>query len=357
MKILFVTAIFNNEANGAARFAKLIYLNGGRNFYIMTEDANPGNRIIPIKAQPKFYERKLWQYFRLRHYRAMLERHRDEFDVFVFNHPSLAYGFETNKPCFVFVHDAKRMKIVKTFRFDYFRKHLMRRIEKKVLESRVQIISNSRHISKRLTESYSIQENRISLLYQGIRMDNKVKNHDRRMDKSKIRILFVKNDYITGGLFDLNAALQSLKGLSFECTIVGTTRLKKVHLQSPASHIDYNILGIQDNDAVVDLMYSHDILCIPSHFEPLGVAVMEGLAVGIPTITTGVGGLAEVTDGGRYIWQCKRSNPLSIAEQILACITNEKERREKTQGGRIYVREKFDFSDVLKRFMRILKPN
>jgi len=135
MKILFVTGVFENDATGAARFAKLVYDLGGSSFSIMSEDTLGGDRIIKIAGQPKFYQRKLWQYFRIKLFREQLDRLHDHFDVFVFNNPILAYGFKTSKPCFVFVHDEKLMKVARTFRFDFIRRHLLRRLEKKVLES------------------------------------------------------------------------------------------------------------------------------------------------------------------------------------------------------------------------------
>ena len=356
MKLLFVTGVFENDATGAARFAKLIYDNGGDDYTIMSEDTQGGDRIIKIKCKPAFYQTKLWQYFRISQFRKQLERHRDAFDVFIFNNPILAYGFKTTKPCFVFVHDEKLIKVKRTFRFDFIRKLILRRLEKKVLESGVHIISNSHHISKRILESYAVDKEKISLLYQGIDLSNKQESHSKELSMDIIKILFVKNDYRIGGLLELNQALLKLKNLRFKLTIIGTSTLTQHELQK-ADNIDLDILGIKNNHEVVDQMYRHDILCIPARYEPLGVAVMEGLAVGIPTITTGVGGLPEVTDNGKYVWECKPNDAQSIADQILACLSNHEERKNRSVNGKIFAHQRFDFKKVVARLNEILATN
>lgn len=353
MKILFITGVFENDATGAARFAKLIHGSGGEQFTIMSEDTLGGERIIKIDAKPIFYQTKLWQYFRISHFRNELEKYEDEFDVFVFNNPILAYKFDTQKPCFVFVHDEKLIKVRRTFRFDYLRKHILRRIEKRVLESGVNIISNSQHITKRLIENYNVSPKKISLLYQGIDLSNKLRIYKKEMSREVIEILFVKNDYLIGGLPELIEALEILKDYQFKLSIVGTTRLQESDLNK-AENCEIDVKGIMNNNEVIELMYNHDILCIPARFEPLGVAVMEGLAVGIPTITTGVGGLPEVTNNGTYIWECQPNNPQSLSEQIKACISSPELRTEKSRNGKKYVHDRFDFNEVVSRFTEIL---
>ncbi|MEM9546466.1 MAG: glycosyltransferase family 4 protein [Bacteroidota bacterium] len=354
MKVLFVTGVFENDANGAARFAKLVYDLGGSNFYIMSEDTLGGDRIIRISGKPKWYQRKLWQYFRIQHFKKELDSRKTDFDVFVFNNPILAYGFNTDKPCYTFVHDEKLMKVIMTFRFDFIRRHILRRFEKKVLESGIHVIANSRHIHHRILETYNVKKKNLSVLYQGIRLDDKFRAYEMDFSKRPIQILFVKNDFELGGLPDLITALGLLKKYQFHLNIVGTSPKVNKKLVRFAN-VSYSVRGILSNKEVIDLMYESHLLCIPARYEPLGVTIMEGLAVGIPTLTTGVGGLPEVTNDGKYVWECKPNDPRSIADQIEACLTNNDSlREEKSMQGKNFIHQKFDFRNVVSKLKSLL---
>jgi glycosyltransferase involved in cell wall biosynthesis len=354
MRILFVTGVFENDATGAARFAKLVYQKGGPSFTILSEDTNGGDRIIKMEDRPTILQSKLWQYFRIAHYRRILYKYYDEFDVFLFNNSLLAYGFESSKPCYSFVHDEKLMKVKPTLRFDFFRKHIFKRLEKRVIESGIKVISNSKYITKRILDNYKIDSTKISLLYQGINLADKQKAYNNERTDEKVKILFIKNDYLIGGLLELFEALKLLNQYTFEITIIGPANLNLKSLKYNGN-LSVTNKGILSNEHVVTCMYNHDLLCIPARFEPLGVAVMEGLAVGIPTITTGVGGLPEVTQNGQHVWQCEPNNPESIKTQIIACLSNKELRESKSKSGREYIHQKFDIAQVIKNLDKILR--
>lgn len=352
MKILFISAVFENDATGASRFAKLIHSESRGSFSILSEDTKGGDRIIQVTETPSFLKSKLWQYFRIPFYTTRIHEHEEEFDAFVFNNAILAYRIKTDKPCFALIHDEKLINLKPSFRFDFIRRIILRRIEKSVTKSGMQIISNSEHISNQLVERYNVNPAHISLLYQGITLTNKKEIKSIAMEEP-IKIIFVKNDYIIGGLPDLLQALDLLSEYRFVVSIIGNKELNQIST-SETENVEFRNLGLVSNDEVINHMYSHDILCIPARYEPLGVAVMEGLAVGIPTITTGVGGLPEVTENGKHVWQCEPNNPQSIADQIKLCIENSKLRKQKSESGRLYVHDKFDFKNVESRLMEII---
>jgi len=353
MRILFVTGVFENDATGAARFAKLIHDSENPAFTILSEDTKGGEGILKMSIKPKLFEIKLWQYFRIKYYREKLHTLHDSYDAFVFNNSIMAFGFKTDKPCFVFVHDEKLMRVNPTFRFDYLRKMLLRKIEKKVLESDIHIISNSRHISNRILETYNVKKSSISLLYQGIDLSDKESQFTNYWKGGVVKIMFVKNDFVLGGLLELVDALSLLSDYSFQLTIYGSSRIPNDMLPA-RDFIDYDIKGIRPNAEVVRSMYDHHLLCIPARVEPLGVAVMEGLAVGIPTVTTDVGGLPEVTNDGKHIWSCKPHDARSIAKQIKACLENLPLSKEKSIAGKRHVHTHFDFDQVVGRLINLI---
>jgi len=54
--------------------------------------------------------------------------------------------------------------------------------------------------------------------------------------------------------------------------------------------------GFASDKDVIELMTSADVLIVPSIYEPFGIVALEGMATGVPVVTSKVGGLAEVID-------------------------------------------------------------
>ena len=353
MRVLFVTAVFENEATGAARFARLVHKYGKDSFTILTEDSEGGEGIILLDISPKWYQRKLWQYFRIKTYRDRIKSMESDYDVFLFNNTLLADGFHTSKPVYVCIHDDKLVYPKPAFKFDYVRRLILGKIERRVLESGKFIIANSKFISKKFSEHFDIKDEDLLTMYQGIELNDDADFQDTLDDQVVIKVLFVKNDYRRGGLIDLYNALMLLNDYQFELHIVGPSDLDSQNF-SHAENIESNIHGPISNERVLKLMQDCNLFCLPTKAEPLGVSVMEALAMGLPTVTTGVGGLPEVTDNGNLVWECAPGNKKSIATQIAACINNRQKRLEKSKAREQSITDNFAFEKVFHRLNDIV---
>lgn len=79
-------------------------------------------------------------------------------------------------------------------------------------------------------------------------------------------------------------------------------------------------------DAVA-IMGACDVFCLASLQEGLPVALMEALALGLPVVATGVGGITEVVDDGVEGLLVAPASPQALAEAILAVLGDEDLRR------------------------------
>lgn len=354
MKILLITSVYKNEVVGPARFARLLEESPQIDVDILTSNVIESNSLKSVNVKYKWWQKKLKIYFSVPHFFKRINELKNEYDIILYNSSVLVDSKCLNSHFVLMVNDEKLASLKFSFNFDYLRRLLHRRAEKNAVRHAHKVIVNSNYLKGKISTAYSINPNKIAVLYKGISLDNKqLKFNDYISSEKPINILFVKNDFKLGGLLDLISALGMLEEKSFNLTIIGTSNKVNDYLESH-QNINYNILGFQSNDEVVKAMYNHDILCIPARFEPLGVAVMEGLAVGIPTITTGVGGLPEVTGNGAYVWECEPNNPVSISKQIEACLTQSELRLEKSKKGRHHVHAFFDFKKVVTRLKEIL---
>ena len=80
---------------------------------------------------------------------------------------------------------------------------------------------------------------------------------------------------------------------------------------------------------------------------------LEALASGLPAVGTKVGGLTEVFDGGRAGWLAESGNVESIRETITRAVSQDDERRRRSEHGRRHV-EQFSTPRLLERFHEIV---
>ena len=87
----------------------------------------------------------------------------------------------------------------------------------------------------------------------------------------------------------------------------------------------FRFLGFRDD--VHALLAAADVFCLASRNEGLPVALMEAYAVGLPVVTTSVGGLPEVVEDGGSGVLVDPDDPGALADAIVALAADEPRRR------------------------------
>ncbi|MEZ5912476.1 MAG: glycosyltransferase family 4 protein [Paracoccaceae bacterium] len=82
-----------------------------------------------------------------------------------------------------------------------------------------------------------------------------------------------------------------------------------------------------------DLLAGCDILAAPSRWEGFGLAVVEGMAMGLPVVASAVGGLPEVTQGAAYL--IPPDDPASLAAALRRLVDNPPLRAEYGRAARL----------------------
>lgn len=344
MKILFITLGLGNSHNGAVRFSKLLYESKLLEFDFLSPNAPAMDGCIDFNVKTNWWQNKISLFYFAKGIGLKLNKIDVDYDILIFNNAFLASQYNGTKPIICFIHDEKLMSKKRTTLFDYFRNWQLRKIEILGAKKSAHVVLNSIYLEKEATQKYPFLTGKSSVIYQGINLNNKLEPYKHRelLNKEIIKILFVKSNPNIGGLEDLINAINLIPSKNIKLTTIGlisTSFYDKIDL----STTDVDNRGVLTNEEVLQEMHSHDILCIPSLSEGLGVSVIEGLSIGIPVITTGVGGLPEVTNHGNHIWECQPNSPRSIIEQIEKCISSPDDVKLKSKKGRDYVLDKFDF--------------
>jgi glycosyltransferase involved in cell wall biosynthesis len=122
--------------------------------------------------------------------------------------------------------------------------------------------------------------------------------------------------------FDNTAYVENLKA-----------RVRELRLQDRVSWLG-------ERDDVVELVAALDVLLLPSHEEPFGRAVIEGMALEVPVVATNVGGPPEILTDGREGYLVAPRSPTAWAEAIRLA-GNPSLRRQMGRAGRLRVEEAF----------------
>lgn len=80
--------------------------------------------------------------------------------------------------------------------------------------------------------------------------------------------------------------------------------------------------GFIDDDTLYKLYKVIDVAVFPSIYEPFGIVALEGMAAGVPVVTSDAGGLNEVVDHGVTGIKTRAGDPSSLAWGILQVLQN-----------------------------------
>lgn len=373
MKILLCTSTFDTITHGPAKFAQLLLRIN--QFYpehevrILTEDVNQQIPNTVYKISPKYWRpfHAFWPFLNNYSYYQAVKGIQEEFlfDVLIFNNALMGYWCARQK--------RRRWRVLGLVNDDDylsanfnqilpFRKWAIN-IHRKVLEklscrSLDAVLCNSDYIRSLVINTYSIPEKNVLRLYKSI--DLKPFAYRESINNNlncPIQILFVKSDFPRGGLRILIDALGILK-YEFELVIIGPKMKFESEISSYCidhNNIKMNFLGPCEQDRVIQEMNCADIFCVPAHKEGLGIANIEALAIGVPVVSTPVGGIPEVLDHGKNGWLSTTDSKKALAIAIRDCIESPEERLAKSIRGRRFVEKKFNHKLMIEEFLKILQ--
>ncbi len=112
-------------------------------------------------------------------------------------------------------------------------------------------------------------------------------------------------------------------------------------------------LGKQDG--LVEILSSADVFLIPSQSESFGLAALEGMACGLPVVSSSVGGLPELVRHNECGFIAEIGDIDRMAKYAIELLTNEKKYRLFSQNARERAINKFDINKVVPHYEEYYK--
>lgn len=102
---------------------------------------------------------------------------------------------------------------------------------------------------------------------------------------------------------------------------------------------------------VADLLAASDIFVFPSHFEGLGGALIEAMALGLPAVVSDIPALREVAEAGRSADLVPAADPQALAESIDRLLDDPRRMASYGQRGREIFAERFEIKRCAERMI------
>ena len=371
---MLVSVQFDHVVSGPGTFTKLIYdhilYNKLRDWVFVSEDIQMPNNQATFKVRFPTLIRPLWKLrfikglFYYRTVRAVLKRHSCS-TVYFNTSPVVSFycalfgGIAADQA--YFISDYNHMSMEGNEQAENrnivgcLKKRLFLEMEKYTLRKAKSVVVNSSYLGKLVENQYGIREDKVALLYKGVDLSQFKPTVRSWSLNEPTKVLFVKSDYITGGLDILLSALGRVS-YPVRLTVVGPGPKHYADITELARREGYkgelNFGGRLAREEMVHEFAKHHILCVPSRREALGVVFLEGLASGMPVIGTEVGGIPEVLDGGRAGWLVTPEDAAELAKIIELVVTDERSRREKVNHGMKWVKA-FSIQSTISNFLSL----
>ncbi|MFN0276218.1 MAG: glycosyltransferase family 4 protein [Chitinophagales bacterium] len=369
MKVLFCTNVFQNITNGPAKFAHIALqvkeFDSDIEVRVLTEDTGGDidNRVYKLHLRIPSFFNKASQFIRMfAYHKKAMKIHESEypFDILIYNHAMIglwsAFRF---KNTWGFINDdnnasATASKLFRTLSFSsYFVFHYFEKLSVRYLQK---IIVNSNYLRNFIIKQYPAAKNKTVVFYKGIEFTplHEIKEKEKR----KIpEILFVKNDYERGGIFQLIEAMKKLP-MQLKLIVIGPHAYVKPRLETACSHsnVMLHFLGIQSQKEIYNHMQMADVFCVPSVQEGFGVANIEAMALGCSVVTTSAGGIPEVMLSEMNGWMTEPGNIDQLVAALGHCLSDGQEKMRRAKNGLLRSQE-FTKEKTLKRFSELLHDN
>lgn len=167
------------------------------------------------------------------------------------------------------------------------------RLDRAVVDSARITVVNSQMAGRDLTTHYGLPEARIRLIYNGVDLQRFVPRSDAVLPGKQPTVAFFGSGYTRKGLPVAMAAVARLRGVSL-AVIGGDPRPQRFQRMAASLGIADRVHFLGRLAAPETVLPAAAAMILPTRYDPFANASLEAMACGVPVITSGANGAAEV---------------------------------------------------------------
>ncbi len=184
--------------------------------------------------------------------------------------------------------------------------------ERSIYKNATIVFTRSSNVTRSLLEQYDCSNEKVVCVYAGSNV-KPGRTKTVRNDYTNKRILFVGIDWHRKGGSELVEAFKAVLKVHSDAqlTIVGCS--PKVSVPN------CNVVGRVSLEQLSEYYARSSIFCLPTKFEPFGIALLEAMAFKLPIVSTNVGAIPDFVVDGRngYLIHPGDENEIAVASTKL----------------------------------------
>lgn len=211
-------------------------------------------------------------------------------------------------------------------------------LERGIYEHARLVFTMSSHVSRSLSEHYSIDPARVLCVRAGA---NVARAGGAEPDYRSKRILFVGRKWERKGGPDLLAAFRLVRERQpdAELIIVGC---------SPDISLEGVEVLAELGPEQLDEQYARAaVFCMPSLVEPFGIVFIEALSRGLPVVATSIGALPDIVEPGASGYLHEPHDTRGLADSLAALVADPELCRRLGEHGRAFVGERYTWKHAI----------
>jgi glycosyltransferase involved in cell wall biosynthesis len=271
------------------------------------------------------------------------------------------------------IHPKKSIVAVHGLEFEYcpqayssFERFYMRWVIKSSCRWAEKVIAVSENTKKDLIQLYKVPENKIRVIYEGVReinpnakipMPNKIPNPKSQIPNTKYFLFIGRLEERKNicGIIDVFEILKRKYNIPHKLILAGMFGHGKENIKDKISRSKYTediiLPGYIGDEEKFELMKNADVFLFPSFYEGFGLPIIEAQSAGVPVVTSNISSMPEVAGNGAVLIDPK--NIEEIAEAVQKLISDEGYKNDMIEKGRENVK-RFSWDKCAKEIAEII---
>ena len=317
MRILFISSFVHKSHNGAAIFAQLFLQWAKENKHhidvLSTENHPSFIHVAPSKKRfPVLHQYDISH----KYYSAIKALDHASYDIIYFNNVIESYYTTLNldhNNIFAFLHDSQYMNDVypqQSFKRRLFR-YFLRNIERKSIANLAQVHTNSEQMSNQVKLIYDCGSHKVSYFY----FSSLDLHPKEKASPDMFTILFIRSNYVSGGLFTLLDACEKL-AFPYRLVLLGPPKEDHEQIKSRSSAAEIVLFDYKTRAEIPGVFSQADVFVNSAFTEPMGIGNFEAMKMGVPVIGNDVEGISEIAKASEAILLFNANNAGDLATKI-----------------------------------------
>jgi starch synthase len=210
------------------------------------------------------------------------------------------------------------------------------------------IFAFSEATRRSLIEDYAVPAARVTVVGAGANITSMPEISQRASPDEPPTILFVGNDFVRKGGPELLEAFGRVRDVVPDARLVVVGTPHAIPAQDGVV-----VLGrVRDRSALEALYLQASVFCLPTHFEPFGLALLEAMASGLACVTTDA--CAEIVDA-EIGYVVPPGDVDALTDALVAALTDRDGTARRGAAGRERVERHYRWEQVVERMAPVLE--